>query len=313
MSVGVTLLACALLGAQIVPAGLWRAHRARVDPLVIIAGWALTACAVLACALAGLALVVMSHHGEEPGLVSGIVDCWSALLSGASPSVDHAGGVLGMIAAVAVVCRLAVGVRRELRRRAQSRMDRIAVLRLAGRVDEGSPTTLWLAHDEPLAFSLAGRPGVVVATDGLLAHLTPTEVAAILEHERAHLRGRHHALITGADLLGALAPLRLFRDLPAAARELAELAADADAAARHGAPAIHAALLRVNARAASDGELATHATSELRLSRLREPLVLGLGGRMASRGIVGSAMAIAQAMLGAAVLLAAAGMGCAIV
>jgi hypothetical protein len=45
---------------------------------------------------------------------------------------------------------------------------RRTALRLAGRADGN---TLWLAHDRPLAFSLGGTHGVIVATGGLARHL----------------------------------------------------------------------------------------------------------------------------------------------
>ena len=88
------------------------------------------------------------------------------------------------------------------------------------------PWTLWLDHAEPLAYSLAGRPGLVVASTG--PHRLPTDqVAAVLCHERAHLHGRHHLLTTLTHAPAkALPGVPLFRHGPAAIGLLVELAAD---------------------------------------------------------------------------------------
>ena len=50
------------------------------------------------------------------------------------------------------------------------------------------PRTWWLDHAHPVAFSLAGHPGVVVASDGLRDRLTDRGVSAVLAHEYASLR-----------------------------------------------------------------------------------------------------------------------------
>nr|WP_248782549.1 M48 family metalloprotease [Lentzea albidocapillata] len=81
------------------------------------------------------------------------------------------------------------------------------MLRLAGRREPGAHPTVWLDHDRPLAFSLPGKPGLVVATEGLRRHLTPEEVDAVLDHERAHLNGRHHLLVAAADAVAAALPI----------------------------------------------------------------------------------------------------------
>lgn len=48
----------------------------------------------------------------------------------------------------------------------------------------------------PAAYCLPGREHRIVVTRGAIAELTPAELHAVLAHERAHIKGRHH-LITG--------------------------------------------------------------------------------------------------------------------
>jgi Zn-dependent protease with chaperone function len=132
-------------------------------------------------------------------------------------------------------------------------------------------STLWLGHTEPFAYSLAGRPGLVVASTGL-KQLSATQVAAVLSHERAHLRGRHHQLtLLTAALAKALPLVPLFRHAPNALATLVELAADAAAARDHGTEAIRSALIALNDAPAPGPALgiADHAVG-LRLHQLAE-------------------------------------------
>ncbi|GGB77657.1 hypothetical protein N798_03560 [Knoellia flava TL1] len=52
-----------------------------------------------------------------------------------------------------------------------------------------------LDHTTPTAYCLPGRRSRVVLTEGALAALPDDELAAVLAHERAHLRGRHDLLL----------------------------------------------------------------------------------------------------------------------
>ncbi len=145
------------------------------------------------------------------------------------------------------------------------------MLRIAGRREARYPGTLWLAHDRPLAFSLTGRCGVIVATDGLSRHLPGPAVDAVLAHERAHLAGRHHLLIAAADALrSALAFVPLFRHAPGAVRDLVELAADVAAVRRCGASAVRSALVSVSGHGTPRSALGMARDAvDLRLARLR--------------------------------------------
>ena len=93
------------------------------------------------------------------------------------------GGRLAMAAVeVAVATR---------RRRAHHRM----VVDLLGECPHGTPGLRVLHVAEPLAYCLPGVRSRVVLSEGTLSALTDTEVAAILSHERAHLRARHDLVL----------------------------------------------------------------------------------------------------------------------
>jgi Zn-dependent protease with chaperone function len=85
---------------------------------------------------------------------------------------------------------------------------------------------------QPLAYCLPGVRSRVVVSEGTLDSLTDTEVAAILSHERAHLRARHDLILEAFTAAHAAFP-RFVRSANAldAVQLLVELLAD-DAAVR---------------------------------------------------------------------------------
>ena len=95
--------------------------------------------------------------------------------------------LIGGRLAVAAV-EVAVATRR---RRAHHRM----VVDLLGECPHGTPGLRVLHVAEPLAYCLPGVRSRVVLSEGTLSALTDTEVAAILSHERAHLRARHDLVL----------------------------------------------------------------------------------------------------------------------
>ncbi|XGU21755.1 M48 family metalloprotease [Rhodococcus sp. 3Y1] len=57
-----------------------------------------------------------------------------------------------------------------------------------------------------MAYSVAGKPGFVVATQGLSSALSGGERDAVLAHERAHLSGGHHRIVGACEVLAAVLP-----------------------------------------------------------------------------------------------------------
>lgn len=63
-------------------------------------------------------------------------------------------------------------------------------------LDHVDPRTLRvLNRPEPLAYCVPGRRGRLVVSEGAIQKLDRREVAAIIEHERSHLRSRHDLVI----------------------------------------------------------------------------------------------------------------------
>ncbi|MET9046958.1 M56 family metallopeptidase [Streptomyces sp. NPDC004362] len=89
-----------------------------------------------------------------------------------------------------------------------------------------------LDDDTPLAFALPGSPGRIVVSRGMLKCLGDGERQALLTHERAHLRGKHHVFKTIWRLTSAVNPL--LRPLAHTGAFVLERWADEEAAAQTG-------------------------------------------------------------------------------
>ncbi|MGH3518398.1 MAG: M56 family metallopeptidase [Haloechinothrix sp.] len=316
MTTALALLMGALVAGWLVPHQLGRIDLHRVDPAPLIVSWLLSIAGFLLAGAVGVALLLVPDHGTSGGLAAALHQCWIALQHGSLPGAEEFGAVFGLGLLSAGVVRFTVVGVREFHQRVRTRRDQVAVLKLAARTDADSPNTLWLAHDRPLAFSIAGRPGVVVATEGLHQHLSRDAVAAVLAHEQAHLRGRHHLLVAIVDALGKSLPfVPLFRKAPDALRELVELAADVEAARKHGNGAVRSALLCVTGDGTPQGALAMARDAvDLRLERLSlgtQPL--RPGRRALSCGIAGLGAATLPFLTGALLLLAVAVVACPVV
>jgi len=123
---------------------------------------------------------------------------------------------------------------------------------------------------QPLAYCLPGRRSRVVVSEGTLTTLTDAEVAAILTHERAHLRARHDLVLEAFTAVHAAFP-RIVRSANAlsAVRLLVELLADDAAVRATGRTALARALVACASGRAPSGALAAGGPSTvLRVRRL---------------------------------------------
>ena len=223
---------------------LWLGER-RVDPTILLTGWVLSTVGLVvsvAATIGVLALPTDAHPSS--GIFELAGGCWTALSAGVLPGWGQLLAALSVLCAALIFVRVVWATTVRLRRR-RARAPHLDQLRLlAARVPAGEP--LWVRDDLPIALSVGGRPGLIVLSDGLRAHLDPAQLEATLEHERAHLRGRHHLLLATVETLAAALPLcPLLRTAPAAVADLIELSADAQAARRCGAPAVQEALARL--------------------------------------------------------------------
>jgi Zn-dependent protease with chaperone function len=123
--------------------------------------------------------------------------------------------------------------------------------RITGRLDTSGAGVVVLDATRPAAYCVPGRPGTIVVTSAALAMLAPSQLGAVLAHERAHLSGRHHLLTGLTRCLAAVFPaVPLFRRGSSEVSRLAEMCADDAAARRAGRRPLIEALLAIGTGAA---------------------------------------------------------------
>jgi Zn-dependent protease with chaperone function len=172
-----------------------------------------------------------------------------------TPSFRRADPVEWPIAASALAL-LAVGaVRLSLVAIARAR-SLAAAYRVNREVGNTGSDLVVLATEAPDAYAVPGRPGRIFVTRGMISALTRAECEVMLDHERSHLRHRHHWHRSVVLMASALNPL--LTPLPSTQEWLTERWADEDAA-RHSDRAVVASAL---SRAAAASELTWHRPTE---------------------------------------------------
>jgi beta-lactamase regulating signal transducer with metallopeptidase domain len=237
-----------LLGVGIVagysPGVLNRMMARRIDPQVVLVTWVALVATSFLTVIAALVVVVLPTHGPMSLVVQLVHHCWTSVQHGALPQLHAVTALLLLIGVTSLLLLVSVRLMRHVRRQRSVHRRQLELLRVAAQPEAGRFPTMWLPHSKPLAYSVAGTPPFVVATNGVRDELCARGTAAVIEHERAHLQGRHHMLVGLAEALASSAPwLPLLRHSPALVRTAVELAADRSAALLHGADSVRSALL----------------------------------------------------------------------
>ncbi len=243
MILALALLVGVVTVASSSPAVLNAMVRRRVDPQVVLVTWLVLVGATFLTVLATLAVVLLPAHGSPPVLVQLVHHCWLAVRHGAVPRIHELTALLLFVVVSLTAAQIGRGLARYGHVQKQLHHKQLQLLRITADSEPGPFPTMWLPHPEPWAYSVAGSPAFVVATQGVRDQLGEVDAAAVLEHERAHLRGHHHLLVGLAEALAKSAPwMPLARRSPHLVRTTVELAADHAAARTHGANAVQSAL-----------------------------------------------------------------------
>jgi len=202
----------------------------RAPRLAIAAWFTVTGSAVASVILGGLALLVPTVR-VSGGLARLLAACVMALRA----QYAHPGGAAmagaGTVLALAVTARVGWCAAATLARAAAARRRHRLALRVAGRPDPALGAVV-VDHAQPAAWCLPGASRSVVVTTAAVAALDDSQLTAVLAHERAHQRGRHHLLVSLAGSLAAAFPrVPAFGRAHEQVARLTELLAD-DAAAR---------------------------------------------------------------------------------
>lgn len=171
-------------------------------------------------------------------------------------------------ALIAIAGRIGVVAARTSVHTLRTRMRARRAADLAGRADASLGATV-IEHPLPFAFCVPGNSGRIIVTSAALCVLDDDQLAAVLAHERAHLRAHHH-LVVGmvAALQRALPFVPAFRLATSAVARLVELDADDHAIRVAGRHALRGALTSLGRHEVAPPLLAASAVGvEGRLTR----------------------------------------------
>ncbi|MEV4318834.1 M56 family metallopeptidase [Actinocrispum sp. NPDC049592] len=240
---------------------MWRAPRTG------ILLWQLLALTWVLCLVGSLFAIGLSPYGTD--IPSACARLFTTAAEGLSP-VHISVVALGLALLVAVLVALVmswVAVSR-LRHRHRS------VLALVARRDPAGREALVVDHPLAVAYCVPGLRGNVVLSSGALDMLTDEQVAAVVAHERTHLRERHDLVLLPFTVLRRLMPrIRLVALAVAAVGLLVEMRADEGACRGEHAGALSTALRRFSVLAVSPppGTLGVaDAAISARLDRIRD-------------------------------------------
>ncbi|MBY6438468.1 M56 family metallopeptidase [Rhodococcus kroppenstedtii] len=245
MTLAAIMLAAAALISLAAPPLLRVLSRAGLPPDAGIAAWLGSMCGALFFPASAVLVSFWPAHAPAESAVEAVARCWSVLSHDAETWLTVTVCAILSVGLGAAVARGAVFGHRSGRRNSRLRARHRALMSVVARSEGG---VMWLDHPIPLAYSISGRPGLVVATDGLAARLSSSECQAVLAHERAHLKGGHHRILAFCAVMAATLPrLPLFAAAPPAVGVLVELTADQHAARATSADAVRTALVAMTA------------------------------------------------------------------
>jgi Zn-dependent protease with chaperone function len=194
------------------------------------------------------------------------------LLAGPPVPGGHVIAVAGLLLAAVVVLRAAGCLALELFHGRRDRRDHAALVAATGRPGPEQGVAI-VDHDAPAVYCLPRGRSQIVVSAGALAALTPSQIRAVLAHERAHLRCRHHLLLAlAAGLARAFPYVPLLAQAELQLGVLAEMAADDDALRRHRRDDLAAALVVLASAGARPAALTAGGPAAVaRLHRMLDP------------------------------------------
>ena len=257
------LAVLAVILAVLGPTLLRRMSWLERSPRIGITAWqTLSVSIVLAVLLAGSSLAIPAIPWTI-NLADWIRTCAMALLAQYSTPGGAVVSTTGAAAASAILIRVAYCLAADRAIAARNRKVQLDALALIAR-PHLRYDALVVDHPAAAAYCLPGRIHQVVLTSAALSALDHNQLLAVLAHERAHLRGRHHLILAASDALQHAFPrVTAFRTARRELGRLVEMLAD-DSAARHS-------------------DRTTVATALVRLAEhgLTPAAVLGAGGESA--------------------------------
>jgi bla regulator protein blaR1 len=261
----VTLVLCTLLVRPLARARwVWR------SPRTGILLWQMLWVTWVLCVVGAAFAIGLAPYGRDiPTALARVLD-GGPVPAGFTPAhvvVLGAGGVLaaGLVVALAWSWVRVARIRRRHR----------DMLSLVAREDADLPGVLILDHPVSVAYCLPGLRARVVVSSGALSALSAEEIAAVLAHERTHVRERHDLVLLPFAVSHRLLPrLRLVAMAAEAVALLVEMRADEGACRAESVGALVHALRRFRPIGVPPGAIGiADATTDARLARLSRGMV----------------------------------------
>jgi Zn-dependent protease with chaperone function len=305
MTPALIMLSYAAALAWLGPAPLARLTERGVNARLGLAVWFVAMSSALAAAVVAVSFLVRAAIAGWPTFAGTI--CRS-VYGGTCPPQVYRSAIfelsLAAASAVAVLILITLTWRygRSVHRARRRAREHAQAARITGRQfpAAGIPplsTAVVLEAPQPAVYCVPGRPATIVLTTGALAVLGPTQLLAVLAHERAHLAGRHHLLITlGKAMRAGLPDVPLFTRGAEQVARLAEMRADDVAARRSGRDALLQALVAMGTgRPLPTPSASLAATGGVVSARVRRLLDPPGRTRRACHGLALSAVLVALA------------------
>jgi Zn-dependent protease with chaperone function len=193
--------------------------------------------------VAAIVLAILAAAAPLPLTWAGSPRGGRVLLAGQAVPGGRVIAIAGLLVAAAVVLRAAGCAACEFHRARRTRREHAALVAATGRPGD-EPGVAIVDHDAPAVYCLPGGRHQIVVSVGALAALAPEQLRAVLAHERAHLRRRHHVILALATSLARAFPrVPLLGQAQPQLAVLAEMAADDAAIRRHRRDDLAAALV----------------------------------------------------------------------
>ncbi|NTY61499.1 M56 family metallopeptidase [Mycolicibacterium sphagni] len=176
--------------------------------------------------------------------------------------------VVAVVATIWVARRTITGIRHLLVHSG----DHARTARMIGTPTD-RPDVVVIPAERPAAYCVAGRPHAIVLTSAAVQSLDLRQLAAVLAHEDAHIRGHHHQLLMVMRAMATALPrLPLFPAGASATTRLLEMCADDAAARRYGVSPLVESLVRLAGGPAAAVRLGAADTAvAARVTRLAQP------------------------------------------
>jgi Zn-dependent protease with chaperone function len=192
-STAVVLGVLALALAWPVPLVLARAKWPAGAPVLALALWQSIALAGGISMIGSLLLAGLEPFGHD--LASRVSGAAAAVFTGPLPPDVTLLHTFFLSAAVLLTAHLVLNLALTSVRSRRQRHQHMELLRLLSSPLPDEPATRIIDHPAPAAYCLPGARSVTVLSEGMIELLSPEELEAVIAHERAHLRQKHHLLL----------------------------------------------------------------------------------------------------------------------